>query len=143
MGHRSVKACLMASTLVAGLAVTAPATAQDDAQSSEETIVVTGSRILRRDAEAESPILTVTQEDITTSGSITVDHYLNTLPQVTPNLSSQSNNPSSNGRAFIDLRGLGTGRNLVLMDGRRPMGSTSAGTVDTNTIPAALIERVQ
>jgi len=143
MGHRSFKACLMASTLVAGLAVTAPATAQDDAQSSEETIVVTGSRILRRDAEAESPILTVTQEDITTSGSITVDHYLNTLPQVTPNLSSQSNNPSSNGRAFIDLRGLGTGRNLVLMDGRRPMGSTSAGTVDTNTIPAALIERVE
>jgi outer membrane receptor protein involved in Fe transport len=133
----------MASTLVAGLAVTAPATAQDEAQSSEETIVVTGSRILRRDAEAESPILTVTQEDITTSGSITVDHYLNTLPQVTPNLSSQSNNPSSNGRAFIDLRGLGTGRNLVLMDGRRPMGSTSAGTVDTNTIPAALIERVE
>lgn len=143
MGHRSFKACLMASTLVAGLAVTAPATAQDEAQSSEETIVVTGSRILRRDAEAESPILTVTQEDITTSGSITVDHYLNTLPQVTPNLSSQSNNPSSNGRAFIDLRGLGTGRNLVLMDGRRPMGSTSAGTVDTNTIPAALIERVE
>lgn len=143
MGYRSFKTCLMASTLVAGLAVTAPATAQDDAQSSEETIVVTGSRILRRDAEAESPILTVTQEDITTSGSITVDHYLNTLPQVTPNLSSQSNNPSSNGRAFIDLRGLGTGRNLVLMDGRRPMGSTSAGTVDTNTIPAALIERVE
>ncbi|WP_292043580.1 MULTISPECIES: TonB-dependent receptor domain-containing protein [unclassified Brevundimonas] len=106
-------------------------------------IVVTGSRIARRDAVAESPILTVQQEDITHSGATTVEHYLNTLPQVTAGLSSQSNNPSSNGRAFIDLRGLGSGRNLVLIDGRRPMGSTGAGTVDTNTIPAALIDRVE
>lgn len=147
MSTRSYRRGLLATTIIgAVVAVAMPAAAQ--AQQSEEAtsvsdIIVTGSRIARRDAVAESPILTVQQEDITHSGATTVEHYLNTLPQITAGLSSQSNNPSSNGRAFIDLRGLGSGRNLVLIDGRRPMGSTAAGTVDTNTIPAALIERVE
>lgn len=139
----------LATTMIAGVAAmgfAAPALAQNapgEEVSRVDEIVVTGSRIARRDAVAESPILTVQQEDMTHSGSTTVEQYLNTLPQVTAGLSSQSNNPSSNGRAFIDLRGLGSGRNLVLMDGRRPMGSTAGGTVDVNTIPAALVDRVE
>jgi outer membrane receptor protein involved in Fe transport len=109
-----------------------------------EEIVVTGSRIARRDAIAESPIVTIDASVIEESGMVTLDQYLNTLPQVVPNISSQSNNPSSGGRAFIDLRGLGPNRNLILMDGRRPMGQAGGGTiVDANTIPAALIERVE
>ena len=119
-----------------------PVYAQDKAEELE-MIVVTGSRIAKRDAIAESPILTLDSEAIADSGFVTAEQYLNTMPQITPNISSQSNNPSSNGRAFIDLRGLGTNRNLVLIDGRRPMGSTSGGTVDVNTIPTALIERVE
>jgi iron complex outermembrane recepter protein len=140
-------------SLLAGASVLAAATAMfsvapvgvalGQEAEEDEAIVVTGTRIARRDAVAESPILTVTQEEMTNSGFVTVEQYLNTLPQVTPGISSQSNNPSSNGRAFVDLRGLGAGRNLVLIDGRRPMGSLSSGTVDTNTIPAALTERVE
>lgn len=113
------------------------------AQEALEEIVVTGSRIARRDAIAESPIFTVDQDSMRVSGFTTVEQYLNTLPQIVPGLSSQSNNPSSNGRAFIDLRGLGSNRNLVLIDGRRGMGSTAGGVVDVNTIPTALIERVE
>jgi iron complex outermembrane receptor protein len=129
-------------------ACAAPAFAQQSAtppsQSGRlETVVVTGSRIARIDAAAESPIVTVTAEQIKQSGISTVEQFLNTLPQITPGLSSQSNNPSSNGRAFIDLRGLGSGRNLILINGKRGMGSTGGGTVDTNTIPTALIERVE
>ena len=45
-----------------------------------EAIVVTGTRIARRDAVAESPILTVGQEEMTNSGFVTVEQYLNTLP---------------------------------------------------------------
>ena len=108
-----------------------------------QSVIVTGSRIARIEALAESPIVTVGAEQIQQSGVVTVEQFLNTLPQITPGLSSQSNNPSSNGRAFIDLRGLGSGRNLVLINGRRGMGSLSGGTVDTNTIPTALIERVE
>lgn len=111
--------------------------------SGSQTVVVTGSRIARMDAMAESPMVTVTSEQIQQSGIVTVEQFLNNLPQVTPGISSQSNNPSSNGRAFIDLRGLGSGRNLVLINGRRGMGSTGGGTVDTNTIPTALIDRVE
>ncbi|HET9444772.1 MAG TPA: TonB-dependent receptor, partial [Steroidobacteraceae bacterium] len=141
--RRAVRHALLAGATAT--AVTAlPATAQE--QSISE-VVVTGSRILNRDTVADTPIMTVDQTEVLQSGNITVDHYLNTLPQVTPTVSSQSNNPSLNGRAHIDLRGLGIVRNLVLIDGRRGMGSgfgTGGGTaVDINTIPAALIERVE
>lgn len=126
----------------------APAEAVADKVDDKKTVKldkvqVTGSRIVKRDNFAESPIYTVTQQDVKVSGNTAVEAYLNTLPQVVPSLSSQSNNPSSNGRAFIDLRGLGSSRNLVLIDGRRGMGSTAGGVVDINTIPAALIERVE
>ncbi len=128
----------------AGAAMTAvPVSAAEESAAISE-VIVTGSRITaKRDAIAESPIITFDSDAISDSGHVTVDHFLNTMPQVVPALSSQSNNPSSNGRAFIDLRGLGNNRNLVLIDGRRGMGSTSGGVVDVNTIPAALIERVE
>lgn len=125
----------------AGMAVSMPSFAQDTPEIEE--VIVTGSLIARRDAIAESPILTVDQGALLESGYTTIEQYLNTLPQVTPSFSSQSNNPSNGGRAVINLRGLGSGRNLVLMDGRRAMGSTSGGTVDINTIPSALIDRVE
>jgi len=123
----------------------APAFAQQSGSnaSKPQSVVVTGSRIARIDALAESPIVTVGAEQIQQSGVVTVEQFLNTLPQVTPGLSSQSNNPSSQGRAFIDLRGLGSSRNLVLINGKRGMGSLSGGTVDTNTIPTALIDRIE
>lgn len=149
---------LLSTSLFAGamLAVASPLAAvaqEDDAavavtestdtEARQEKITITGSRFARRDEVAESPILTVGQDAMLESGFTTVDHYLNTLPQITPNLSSQSNNPSSNGRAVIDLRGLGAGRNVVLIDGRRGMPSFAGGTVDINTIPSALVERVE
>ena len=113
--QRAVRHALLTGA-VATVATSFPAIAAEEHISE---VVVTGTRIANRDASAETPIFTVGVEEITESGLTTVDHYLNTLPQVTPNLSSQSNNPSSNGRAFIDLRGLGINRNLVLIDGRR------------------------
>lgn len=125
---------------------TAPAFAQQasgTSASASQAVTITGSRIKRVDALSESPIVTIDAEQIQASGVATVEQFLNTLPQITAGLSSQSNNPSSNGRAFIDLRGLGEGRNLVLINGRRGMGSTGGGVVDVNTIPIALIERVE
>lgn len=127
------------SLLTAAASVAVPAVAQTDI----DAVVVTGTRIAKRDAIAESPILSVDAETLDKSGYVAIEQYLNTLPQLVPGISSQSNNPSSNGRAFLDLRGLGSNRNLVLIDGRRGMGSTSGGVVDINTIPAALIERVE
>jgi outer membrane receptor protein involved in Fe transport len=138
--RRAIRFTLIAAAASSTLPI-APAVAQD----SLDAVTVTGTRIAKRDAIAESPILSVEAEDMVNSGYVTIDHVLNTLPQIVPSISSQSNNPSSGGRAFIDLRGLGANRNLVLLDGRRMLGSGASGgsIVDINTIPAALIERVE
>jgi iron complex outermembrane recepter protein len=147
MAFKKTKVCTAVLTLVGG-ALVMPGVAQAQAAAeaaapAPQSVVVTGSRIARIDALAESPIVTVTAEQLQQSGIQTIEQFLNNLPQITAGLSSQSNNPSSNGRAFIDLRGLGSGRNLILINGRRAMGSTGGGTVDTNTIPVSLIERVE
>ncbi|PIB96747.1 TonB-dependent receptor domain-containing protein [Caulobacter sp. X] len=108
-----------------------------------EEIVVTGSRIARRDYSSDSPIVTVGKADIEKLGSVTVDTILNQMPQFVPSVSSTSNNPSNGGQANIDLRGLGTARTMILMDGHRVVPSNSDGTVDVNIIPAALIQNIE
>lgn len=108
-----------------------------------ERVQVTGSRIRKKDYASASPTVTVNREALTKNGDVTLDTYLNTLPQVNPSGGTTSNNPGNNGQSNIDLRGLGANRNLVLIDGRRPMVSASNQTVDLNTIPQALIESVE
>ncbi len=140
------------ATAVLGLALASqPALAQDantpdTAEGNAETegaIVVTGSRIVRPNLESNSPIAVVTGEETVENGDITLETFLNTLPQVNPAGTSTSNNPGNNGQANINLRGLGSNRNLVLINGRRPMVSASDQTVDVNTIPQGLLERVE
>jgi outer membrane receptor protein involved in Fe transport len=106
-------------------------------------IVVTGSRIARKDYVATSPIVTVSQEDFQATGSVTIDTLINDLPQFVPSINQTSNNPSNGGQANINLRGLGTVRTLVLMNGRRVVPSNSTGTVDINILPTALIRNVE
>lgn len=108
-----------------------------------EAFEVTGSRILRPNEFENSPTLSVDRDDITRQGDVTLDTYINTLPQVNPAGTITSNNPGNNGQASVDLRGLGSNRNLVLIDGRRAMVSNAAQTVDVNTIPQALIESIE
>ncbi|WCL53203.1 TonB-dependent receptor domain-containing protein [Gimibacter soli] len=108
-----------------------------------EEVVVTGSRIVRKDYVANSPVSTVGAEELNSRADVTIDTFLNTLPQVNPAGTTSSNNPGNNGQSNIDLRGLGANRNLVLVDGRRTMVSASNMTVDLNTIPAAMIDSIE
>ena len=108
-----------------------------------EEVVVTGSRIKRQDYVANSPISTVTAEQMNITSGTTIDKYLNTLPQINPSSGSTSNNPGNNGQSNVNLRGLGANRNLVLIDGRRAMPSSSDMTVDLNTIPSVLIDSIE
>ena len=141
------KMLLGASTIAAAMSAF-PAYAQD-AQTSDadvstgEAIIVTGSRIVRPNLESASPIAVVTGEQTTKNADVTLDTYLNTLPQVNPAGTSTSNNPGNGGQSNVNLRGLGSNRNLVLIDGRRPMVSSSNQDVDLNTIPQQLIERIE
>lgn len=118
--------------------------AQDAAadEGGEEAIIVTGSRIARPNLDAVSPVAAVTGDETVANADITLETFLNNLPQVNPSGTTTSNNPGNNGQANIDLRGLGANRNLVLINGRRPMMSASNQTVDLNTIPQGLIQRV-
>ena len=128
---------------MAAFAAAAPAYAQDAEPTEVEGIVVTGSRIVRQDYVANSPIATVTGEQAVANADVTLETYLNTLPQVNPAGTTTSNNPGNAGQAYIDLRGLGANRNLVLVDGRRPMISSNVLVVDVNTIPQAMIENIE
>ncbi len=146
---------LLGSTMIGGLTVavaslalasaaqaqSAPAP-QDDSTDIGE-IVVTGSRIARQDYTATSPIVTVDEQDFQATGSVTIDSLVNELPQFVPAVSSTSNNPSNGGQANLDLRGLGTNRTLVLMNGRRVIPSNASGAVDINILPTALIRNVE
>jgi len=150
----SLRFLLLASTVSTGLFATMPAYAQD-AQAAEEepqesqAIVITGSRIARRDYSANSPIVTVGTDLLETSTSSAIETNLNKLPQFTPAQSPalggdiQATATNTPGAASISLRGIGANRNLVLIDGRRATPGNANMVVDINTIPSAAIERVE
>jgi iron complex outermembrane recepter protein len=108
-----------------------------------DRVIVTGTRITRRDYESASPIVTVMPELFESVGAFTVEDALNRLPQFVPSYSGTSNNPGNGGQAFLDLRGLSPQATLVLLDGRRLTPANGLGVVDVNLIPPTLIEQVE
>ncbi|NWG71947.1 MAG: TonB-dependent receptor [Parvularculaceae bacterium] len=132
----------LSSTMLTGVAAVAaaPAFAQDEG--GDDEIVVTGSRIARQDLSAPSPVATVDAEQLVLTNTVNSEEYLDALPQVIPSFDSTSNNPGT-GTATVSLRGLGTNRTLVLVDGMRFVGSGAGGPVDLNNIPSSLVDRVE
>ncbi len=120
--------------------------AADESQDKVEVqeIVVTGSRIARRDYEADTPMTTVGQDILQSSGSFALESKLLEMPQFAGAASSQySTGYFNSGAATLNLRNLGDNRNLVLLDGRRLQPSTTDLAIDINTIPVALIDSVE
>ncbi len=116
--------------------------ADSDNNQQVEEIVVTGSRLVRRDFNAPSPISTLDREVLAASGHATLEESMNQMPQIQPDFGRTSNNPGD-GTARINLRDLGAGRSLVMLNGRRLAPSGVGGAVDVNNIPKALIDRVE
>lgn len=133
---RSAAALAMIGTLGAVSAL-----AQEAAPAKLERIEITGSRIKSIGAESSSPITSVGKEDITVKQPVAVEELVRGLPAAYPAIGPSINN-GSNGTATIDLRGMGSNRTLVLINGRRFVPATLGGTVDTNAIPVSLLERV-
>jgi len=144
MANRNVTRAVRLALIAAGTASVGAFAPGALAQEAElEQIVVTGSRIARPDYESASPVVSVSQQLFQQSGSASVDTVINALPQFVPSITSTSNNPSNAGQSNIDLRGLGSNRVLVLMDGRRIVPANGTGTVDLNLLPSALIQNVE
>ena len=105
-------------------------------------IIVTGSRIPSPNLTSVAPVTVVTSQDIKLQGVTRVEDLLNSLPQVFAAQSSTISNGAS-GTATVNLRGLGSSRTLVLLNGRRLMpGDPGSSAADLNFIPSALVKRV-
>ena len=101
---------------------TAQNTEEEIVEEAIEEIVVIGSRLRRRDYSSPSPISTIDREALYASGQGTLESTLSQLPQFIPSFDRTANNPG-NGRAYVNLRGLGAERTLVMLNGRRKLSS--------------------
>lgn len=106
-----------------------------------EEVVVTGTRITAPGTVSSSPIMSISNEEISFQQELEVEKILRGLTITIPGDGQNVNNGSS-GAATIDLRGLGAQRNLILMDGMRMVPYNYNGTVDTQMIPTALLDRI-
>lgn len=155
MRRRNVVSKSSLLTAAAAIAFTSSALAQsapeapldqDVQEQGEETevIVVTGSRIALPNVLSAVPITSVGPEDLVFQGNVSLGDALNELPALRSTF-SQANSTRFIGTAglnLLDLRGLGTDRTLVLVNGRRHVTAQPGSfQVDTNTIPSDLIER--
>lgn len=108
-----------------------------------ERVEITGSRIKTLSTDNVSPVTVLGAADIKIDGVRNVESLLNNLPQVFADQGGNVVNGAS-GTAAVNLRGLGSDRTLVLMNGRRlPYGSANAASPDLNQIPAGLIKRIE
>lgn len=133
--------------LLAGSAgLVLPAHAQDAPASSAtatdlDRVSVTGSRIATPGLTTNSPVTSIERDDFLRTQPAAVEEFVKQLPSVLPSIGPGTNNGTT-GAAEIDLRGLGSNRTLVLIDGRRPVPYNLSGVVDSNTIPLALLQSV-
>src|SRR5215468_46594 len=134
---------ILFSVSTAALAAASAAQAQQTAD--VEAVVVTGSRLVTSGAQAPTPVTVVSTEQLQLAAPRNIVDGILQLPAFKGSLSvanQSTGTTSSNGADYLNLRGLGTSRTLVLLDGRRVVPASSAGSVDAAQMPEALIQRV-
>lgn len=135
---------LGSAPLVLGLALLPVAAQAQDAEAEgaaeSNTIVVTGSLIRNPNLQASSPVATIGSQELELRQSNVAEEVLRSLPGAVPSIGSNVNN-GNGGSSFVDLRGLGANRNIVLLDGNRIAPAGLGGIVDLNNIPLALVQR--
>lgn len=136
----SAAPAILSASLIAtaAFAQDAPQTAEADAG---DTIIVTGSLIRNPNLVQSTPVLATTSDEIDLRQSNNAEQLLREIPGVVPSIGSAVNN-GNGGASTLNLRGLGSNRNLVLVDGRRMVPYGLGGVFDLNNIPLALVERV-
>ncbi len=103
-----------------------------------QTVVVTGSLIRRVDVETSNPVVTIDRAQIQATGKLTLGDLVQQLPAMTGgNVNPQVNNGGGTGQSSVNLRGLGSNRTLILVDGQRLLSK------DANAIPSDAIERIE
>ena len=146
MTNRFRRQSLLATTMICGVvasfaAMPSHALAADAKAVEVEEVVVTGSRVTVPGIKSASPIMSVGAEDIRLAATPELAKIIKDLPISIPGDGENVNNGTS-GVTTINLRGLGSQRNLIMMNGRRVIPFNVGGSVDVSTIPSALIERL-
>src|SRR5512146_821494 len=177
MLRSTFRSSLLATTVIAGITLCAPAFAQDaqqpagpsgtqgsiapaapsdktppaGVQSNEsakpaeptnaQEIVITGTLIRNPNLVASAPVTVLGHDEVQLRQTNTAEEILRTIPGAAPSIGAQVNN-GSGGSAYVNLRGLGSNRNIVLIDGVRIVPVDLIARVDLNDIPLALIDRV-
>lgn len=142
IGHFAVRASIAAialSSCTSAFAQDAEVAAADAVTEEDRGIVVTGSLIRRSNNTAVSPIVTVGAEAIKEAGTVNLNDALNQVPSFTTGGNAATGGQAGGGRATINLHGLGTNRNLVLLDGKRLPVSDISGNVDVNIVPESIV----
>ncbi|HSR97985.1 MAG TPA: TonB-dependent receptor [Kofleriaceae bacterium] len=113
-------------------------------ESKEEVITITGSAIERRDLTTPAPVAILKKEQLEQAGLATVGDILQKLPAQSNAINAQANN-GGDGSTRVNIRGLGTNRTLTLINGRRVVssGTGADASVDINTIPLAMFDRIE
>jgi len=155
IGVRSAAQYLVSVSAVAMIAVASPAWAQEAASAApEETadapanveIVVTGTRVNRSGFAAPTPMTVLGVAELEARAPANIANAVNELPQLSPTVSPGTTilgvGGGTGGANILNLRGLGTNRTLVLLNGNRVVPSTTTGGVDVNLLPQGLVERV-
>ena len=146
---------VLGAAFVASFAFVSQSNAQDLQQQKQQTsetekefeeIVVTGSRVVRDGYEAPTPLTVVGVEALENNATANVADYMNTMPvfsgSTSPATTQAGVSSATAGVNALNLRGLGTERTLVLLDGQRAVGSLLTGVVNINGFPQGLISRV-
>ncbi|MDC8011311.1 TonB-dependent receptor domain-containing protein [Tahibacter soli] len=137
---RAVRYALYVGTTAAVGLSAAPVFAQDAGENTDklETIVVTGSRIRRVDLETSSPVFVIDKSAIEKTGKVTIGDLLQEAPSIAGAATNPSvNNGGGSGAATVSLRGLGSQRTLLLLNGHRVFYN------DVNSIPINMVERIE
>ena len=141
---KSTQLRLSAGSFAVGLALASTPSFAQDTETEEsvdsEAIIVTGSRVTDPNLQLSTPVAAIGEEELTLRQTNTAEQFLRELPGAIPSIGSAVNN-GNGGASFVNLRGIGSQRNLVLLDGRRFVPADETGRVDLNNIPLAVIER--
>ncbi|MDO2948110.1 TonB-dependent receptor plug domain-containing protein [Aeromonas simiae] len=147
MLRKSRLSAAIALALVSAAAAAPSVFAAEEGQNVEklQKIKVTGSRISRVDVEGATPVVSVSKVKIEQSGQQTVADYLKQASYNSFGGYSAQSGSSFQSQATVGLRGLGSERTLVLLNGKRVAGSPTMGgtAINLNTIPMSAVERVE
>jgi len=140
---KSFKTRYLSSAVAAAVASTLPTlvSAQDESADLEE-VVVTGTRLTKSNVTSSVPLVQIGAEEINSRGVARVEDMVNILPNVFVAQTAEVANGAT-GTSTLNLRGLGSNRTLVLIDGKRlPFGSPFSSSANVDMVPARMVERV-